>query len=256
VTVLVVAHLLEAKALIAHFKLKKTTDQPFAIYQNDTILLIISGMGVLKSSIATTYILSKTDNIKHIYNIGIAGCTDEAVPLGSLFLVNKIRFASHSHYPDILLTHSLQEASLASLLEPASKEERDIIDTKLVDMEAIGFFEASVRFVSLSKISIIKVVSDHLLDSKNEKFAKDFVLNLFEQNIEKLADFMTHYMIKNKPLLSVKEQGEIEQISKEHSLSFTKKQQFLQHIQYSKLHLKISTVNKTFIEQEIKSFTK
>ena len=255
-TALVVAHLLEAKALIAHFKLKKTTDQPFAIYQNDSVSLIISGMGVLKASIATTYILSTMDNVRHIHNIGTAGSADETIPIGSLFLINKIRFTNRSYYPDILLTHPLQETSLTTLLEPASKEERNIIDTKLVDMEAVGFFEASCKLASLSQISILKIVSDHLLENKNEKFGKDFVLHLFEQNIEKIADFITHYATNHQPLLSAQEQKEIEELSHKHSLSFTKKQQFLQHIQYSKLHLKIPTLQSSFLEQEIKSFTK
>ena len=74
----------EAKPIIGHFKLKCIEKVPFNVYKNDDILLVVSGIGGEKTKSALAYALSLYEP-KTAINIGIAGCSDKSVKIGSLF---------------------------------------------------------------------------------------------------------------------------------------------------------------------------
>jgi purine-nucleoside phosphorylase len=165
-----IALLSEAKPIIEKFSLVKNGD----FFENDEVKLIVSGMGVVNSAIATTYLLTKFDAKKDdmIFNIGIAGANFKC-DIGDSFLVSKvIDFHSRS-----ILTLPHQGKKLTTVSTPATKID---IKNTLVDMESYGFLKASKKFIKDENIFIQKVVSDFLDDSVP---SKEKVYNLIKNMI-------------------------------------------------------------------------
>jgi len=157
----------EAKPFIRHFGLKKDSTSPkVPIYRNERICVVVSGFGSIRSAIATSTILSKFKEHQNmtLFNIGISGCRDYMVPIGTPFLVNQIKDHDREKqfHPDILFKHPLEEADLESFNYPISREKGSILTTLLVDMEAAGCFEAATVFLPVHQVQCIKIVSDHL----------------------------------------------------------------------------------------------
>lgn len=133
----------EAKPIIGHFGLTCKEKQPFNVYTNDDIVLIVSGIGSEKTQAALAYALTRFKPRVAI-NVGIAGCVDESVPKGRLFCI----------------THSDLEipfATLSSHTEPI--QSRLHVKTTLVDMEADTFLTCMPKGI---RTYVFKVVSDHL----------------------------------------------------------------------------------------------
>ena len=151
----------EAKAIIDRFGLKKSAE----FYESDDIKLVISGMGAVKSAVATTKLLSKYEAKKDdvIFNIGVAGANFET-SLGSIYEVKKVvDFCSKS-----ILT--LKGGDKKLITYPSATYKCDIKNS-LVDMEGYGFLASAKEFIDIENIMIKKVVSD-LLDPKSFDKAK------------------------------------------------------------------------------------
>lgn len=157
----------EARPLIRYFKLRRH-DRPGDItsYRSEEIYLVISGSSKVKSAIATTWILSQTPELDDsvALNFGFCGCRDRTVPVGNLFLINRIRDVAtgRTFYPDILFRHDQKESSLSTYDRAVWEDGPDGDPAALVDMEASGFFEAAARFLPPERIACAKLVSDHL----------------------------------------------------------------------------------------------
>lgn len=82
------ALLCEAQSFIEQFKLKKTNSTP-KIYQNEKIIVCISGVGAQNTHFALEYIYQNY-SIQKAFNIGIAGCNDCSICIGSLYCTNHI----------------------------------------------------------------------------------------------------------------------------------------------------------------------
>ncbi len=172
----------EANFLIEHFKLLKTDDKRFLIYQNSDIKLIISGISKLNSAIATTYLLSKSLPTKSdkVINIGLAGARSD-INLGELFEVEKIINDSKVYH--LKTTTKLKKASISCLDHVATKGYN--LKSDLVDMESFGFYKASKIFSK--NIVILKVVSDHLSD---KILSNQNIDQLFLKHIKSIEDIM------------------------------------------------------------------
>lgn len=163
----------EATPFIEKFELIKSSDSLFEIYENSDTKLVISGMGSINSSIATTYLLTKynattSDNIT---NIGIAGCSFDA-NIGDSFYINKVIFYE-SNSIDLL---PKQEGKIYKKLTTFSTPQNDKTKVKnsLIDMEAYGFIKSAKKFIEKENITIIKVVNDFVEDTipSHEKIYK------------------------------------------------------------------------------------
>ncbi len=154
----------EAKPLIDFFTLQKSDDPYFSIFKNDSIMLIISGMGKLNSTTATTYLLT-VNKIKpaHIINIGISGSANPNHHIGECFLIRKIiDHASHK------VIHLNPKAFLdATTITCFDTPQNDITKLKntLVDMESFGFYQSSQKFLNKEQITLFKIVSDKISDT-------------------------------------------------------------------------------------------
>jgi len=156
----------EAKPIIEYFKLKFITKKPYRVYKNRDIILIVTGIG--KKTYQLKEILEK-NKIDKAINIGIAGCRDGNIEIGTLFIINrKLKNIPHT--------------SLTTTTKPINNQNN--IQTTLVDMEAKYFLEITK---DIKDIYIFKIVSDHL----NIKIPnKRFVWGIIERNLDKIQPYI------------------------------------------------------------------
>lgn len=156
-TLIHTALLCEAQPIIETYKLTKVINKKE--YKNEKILLIVSGIGEAKTSAVLQHILT-TRPIQKAINIGIAGCKDKNIPIGSLFCANK-------------KLKTIPHATITTVQSPTKE-----IFTTLVDMEASAFFftckDKNIDFF------ILKVVSDYLDDTIPKK---SFVTKLIRDTL-------------------------------------------------------------------------
>ncbi len=157
----------EAKPLIEHFKLNCIGVKPLKLYKRDSLLLCVSGMG--RENTLKIRELFKNYSIKKAINIGIAGCKDESIKIGSIFTCRKN-------------LDSFSYASLTTVDAPLS--DKKTLETTLVDMEAEFFELTSREFLQDEDIYILKIVSDYL-DITIPK--KEFVWKIIEKNLQNIS---------------------------------------------------------------------
>lgn len=162
----------EAKPIIEHYKLQCLQKKPYKIYKKDDILLVISGMGKEKTSLHVKDIFEKY-KIKKAINMGIAGCKNSTIDIGSLFTCKQ-------------KLENIEYASLTTVDKPLSNREE--LQTTLVDMEADAFLHVSQQYLQNEDIYILKVVSDYL-DTTIPK--KEFVWKIIEKNLNNISSIVT-----------------------------------------------------------------
>lgn len=172
----------EARALIDHYRLQKDLSQPYPVFFNEDKLILISGMGQENAKKAIDYLLAryphKNDDV--LINLGICAAKEQ-FPIGSLLCVQTLQNESES-FELKNLDSALKKVSCFSsehVLEHAS-------ETDIAEMEAISIYKATSASFAPSKISILKVVSDHF---KPFKIKKQFIIDLIKPH---LKDIDTH----------------------------------------------------------------
>ena len=157
----------EAKPLIHYFNLvqNKIYDK-YRIYENDKFILVITGIGCQNTEKILPFIYENF-NINRAINIGIAGCKDKNIKLGSLFCTNQ-------HLENIKFE------TLTTVDEPLVDETN--LNTTLVDMEAQSFLNISKNNLNEKDIFVFKIVSDYL---SKEIPDKSFVYNNIKKTIPK-----------------------------------------------------------------------
>ena len=150
----------EAKPLVEHFGLKKTTTiQPFALYCNQDICLTVTGLGKSAMAAGVAYSQALFASVEHpvLVNIGIAGHKNHE--LGSLFLIDKITDVDSrkSYYPPLVFKSPCRTASIQTVSRPQLNYDLQ----PLCDMEASAFYETAVRFSTGELIHCLKVISDN-----------------------------------------------------------------------------------------------
>ncbi len=152
----------EAQYLINYYKLNQDNSvQKFKLFSNEETILIVSGMGKENTKNALHYIFENYE-IKKAINIGIAGCCDSSIKIGTLFCTNR-------------LLKNINFASITCVEKPLDSDED--LETLLVDMESSHFKGVCSKFVK--DIYIFKVVSDYL-DTTIPK--KSFVIDLIQKS--------------------------------------------------------------------------
>ncbi len=163
----VTALMCEATPLIDAWGLRplrrSEVEERFQLFYGDGVYVGVSGIGKLRSAVATSALLAhlrSQDLTPLAINIGIAGCPAGLARLGDLILVHKVRdVATNSRlYPDILIKHHLKELPLDTHDHPVTTPPSE---QALVDMECSGFMQAATTLVSPSETAVLKVISDH-----------------------------------------------------------------------------------------------
>lgn len=169
-TLIHTALLCEVQPLIQYLKLFKNKDFP-QIYENESYVVIISGIGKNATQKALQLIFNNYSIHKAI-NLGIVGCKDKQIPIGTLCCT----------------THTLKNIRHESLSTHDSPlDDKEKLQTTLVDMEADYFLEECEKFLKKEKIYCLKVVSDYL---SQEIPKKQFVTDLIQKNIPIIKEIL------------------------------------------------------------------
>jgi len=185
----------EAAPFIEAWQLKPLREnligERFQVFSNGAVYVAVSGVGKVKSAIATSSIITGILNSRSspiVANVGIAGACSTDYRIGDVLYVHKVRdVATNTRlYPDVLLRHNLPEVALEThdspVINPPSAQH-------IVDMEGFGFLQAALAFYAPSQICLLKVVSDHC---KGESLTKQVVESYISRNMPVITDLLTH----------------------------------------------------------------
>jgi purine-nucleoside phosphorylase len=164
-TLIHTALLSEAQSLVEDLKLTLISKNP-RIYTNDKIVLIVSGIGK-DNTLSSLSQLFKSYKITKAINIGIVGCSNISIDIGTVVCTNKqLNNMKHIH---------LKTVEIPKI----AKDKNDF----LYDMEAKYFEEICLKSLEDKDIYIFKIVSDYLDDTIPKK---EFVKQLIKKNIKRI----------------------------------------------------------------------
>jgi purine-nucleoside phosphorylase len=169
---IVVALKAEAQAFVDRYKLKKNTLKEFTLYENDSIRVIQSGLGVQNARGATQTLLNFYDVVDEdiFLNIGVCAA-DEKHTIGELIEISEIE------YDKKLYTLNTRDKKSIKCMDTPATEKQD----KAVDMESFGFYEPLYYSPAVKQKYIFKVVSDHF---QPQKLTKEGVKSLLFNQID------------------------------------------------------------------------
>lgn len=178
----------EAKNIIDHYVLKKEKSPEtvrFDVFANDSIRLVITGVGEINaaaavSNIGGAYGISPDDEI---LNVGCGAGFGNETCLGSLFLGNKLteQMTGRTFYPDMLMKTNLMECEIVTVTRVLN-EGRDSV---VYDMEAAAVYQAAALFVGPHRMHFIKLVSD-----AGERIDQSKITELFALQEEKICGYI------------------------------------------------------------------
>jgi len=166
---IIVALKAEAQAFIDRYKLSKSTINEYKIFQNSSIILIISGIGIENSMRATQALINQYDiTDDDIYlNIGICGASKQ-YEIGELLLIDEIEY-NDKHYK--------LKSETQHIIKCIDFEAESAV-ADIVDMESYGFYEAVYHSPAIKNLYVLKIVSDHFEPKKVTKDkAKSLIFN-------------------------------------------------------------------------------
>lgn len=174
-TYIVTALKSEAQAFVDKYKLKKSTLKNYTFFFNETMKIIVSGIGVENSRLATQTLINYfdiTDDDLYI-NIGVCGANSN-YPIGKLLKIGEII------YDDIVYKFD-EGLTLNCVHEEISHKE-----FTAADMESYGFYDAVIHNPAIKNYAVYKVVSDHF---QPETLTKDMVKSLIFKQLDNLELF-------------------------------------------------------------------
>ena len=149
----------EARPLIGHFQLERRDHAHFPVYTNDTLSLIVSGVGKIQAAAATGYLQARAtpESIPAWFNLGIAG--HASLDIGTPLLAHKIadRASGKTYYPAFTSRPCCATAQITTVESP----ETNYPDDSAYEMEASGFWPCATRFSSAELVQCCKIVSDN-----------------------------------------------------------------------------------------------
>lgn len=178
----------EAKNIIDHYGLKKEKSLEtvrFDVFANDSIRLVITGVGEINaaaavSNIGGAYGISPDDEI---LNVGCGACFSRETCLGSIFLGNKLteQMTGRTFYPDMLMKTGYRECEIITAVR-VLKEGREQV---VYDMEAAAIYQAAAFFVGPHRMNFIKLVSD-----AGERIDQSKITELFALQEDKICGYI------------------------------------------------------------------
>ena len=230
----------EAKPLIRFFGLKKDSGFiRFQVFRNEDIILLITKPGIANAAIGVTHLCSvyPPGPSDLLLNIGICGAKNRDMPIGTVYLCNKIyeMETGFSFYPDMIYAHPFEESGIATNSSPVLEKHTEHIPENLTDMEASGVYRAGMLFFQPHQMFFVKIVSDHF---QLDKIDSNIVNELIQQNISEIAAWITRLhnrMINTPPLFTPDEENMLAEVSKNLRLTVSMQHQLRQAMRYYKL---------------------
>ncbi len=194
---IVTALTLEAAPIIDYFKLKKDmTIHPYSVYKGSDIALIVSGVGKLKSAMASVYLYNiyGTGGKDVLINIGFCGTNNKRFETGSLLVVNKVTDmdTGRDYYPDVFFGDGIPQIPVQCY--PKIVKVADIAkQTDLFcDMESAGIMEASKKFFYAHNVIVLKIISDYLEPQKLDKAKLKRYIEINMPTLESIINEVRH----------------------------------------------------------------
>ena len=216
----------EARPLIDALGLKQDpSSRRIPVYSSEDTLLVISGIGKLYAGIATTHALhlAGVSEDNHLINVGMCGAVVDQIALGEAVIVHKIwdHASGREYFPDMLINHTLQEASLGTFDQPVTTANRPILACDIVDMEASGVFQAAHLFLSPHQMLFLKVATDYLEFSSDDYSQMQ---RYYEQSVDDWLPVLEYgqHIGMNDPVISPEQESLLNAVAE--SMRLTKTQ--------------------------------
>lgn len=178
----------EAKNIIDHYGLKKEKSPEmvrFDVFTNESIRLVITGVGEINaaaavSNIGGAYGISPDDEI---LNVGCGAGFSSDICLGSIFLGNKLteQMTGRTFYPDMLMKANFRECEIVTVARVLNEGS----DSVVYDMEAAAVYQAAAFFVGPHRMHFIKLVSD-----AGERIDQSKITELFALQEDKICGYI------------------------------------------------------------------
>lgn len=178
----------EAKNIIDHYGLKKEKSPEmvrFDVFANESIRLVITGVGEINaaaavSNICGAYGISPDDEI---LNVGCGAGFSSDICLGSIFLGNKLteQMTGRTFYPDMLMKANFRECEIVTVARVLNEG----CDSVVYDMEAAAVYQAAAFFVGPHRMHFIKLVSD-----AGERIDQSKITELFALQEDKICGYI------------------------------------------------------------------
>ncbi len=194
---LVIATMLEAAPFIRDLSLISEKSDPFPIYGNGEIRLVISGIGKTASAMATACFI-QTYRPRCVCNIGASGSTGGRHSPGEVYHIRKIvepdrrdlrTGVPHEHMPDVLpgFPFAVLATQDSPLHEPGERESVSAY-AQLADMEGASVAQVCRHFHV--KCFLFKFVSDTAEHTRSDDIIEN--IKLYR---DRCAEFFRHSIL-------------------------------------------------------------
>ena len=177
----------EANPIIDFYNLSRDVKQPdLKVYANNKYSLLVTGVGRNKVIDTLPIYLNRIYSRNSILiNVGIAGGNPSSTKIGNIYYIEKLNsdfFKKEYVFPErenILIP----KIGLTTVEKNINKNDNNLYK-ELVDMEAAAITHIAIKYFDLSKIKILKIVSDHMdiVDWPNLNIKK-----LIQSNIDSIS---------------------------------------------------------------------
>jgi len=157
--ILVTALQSETRPLVEHFDLDgRQAEGPFQRYGSDGLELIRCGPGKTAAAAAVAYLAGRLDGPgpRFWLNVGVAGHGDR--PTGDVVLAGEVVDGETGErwYPQPVFPVEPELETVRTVPTP----ERTFEHPDAYDMEAAGFYDAALRFSTVERVHVLKIISD------------------------------------------------------------------------------------------------
>lgn len=153
----VVALAAEARPLIEHFRLKLVSDSRIPYYANESVSLVLTGIGKMNAAAATAAALVQLPDNTVCVNVGIAGSDRE---IGELVMAGCVRDEATERcwYPSLSSNgHQIDAITIVTVDAVSTGYDPAIA----FDMEASGYCNAALKFSCAELVHSLKIISDN-----------------------------------------------------------------------------------------------
>ena len=183
----------EAKPIIDFYNLSRDKKQSdLKVYVNNKYSLLITGVGKKKVINTLPIYLERVYNSDSILiNIGIAGGNPYSTEIGKMYFIEKLssEFSKSKYFFAIKDGIDIDKIGLITVEKNIYKNDNNIYK-ELVDMEAAVITETAIKYFDVSKIKILKIVSDHMniTDWSNLNIKK-----LIRTKLDSISNIIEHF---------------------------------------------------------------
>ena len=183
----------EAKPIIDFYNLSRDKKQSdLKVYVNNKYSLLITGVGKKKVINTLPIYLERVYNSDSILiNIGIAGGSPYSTEIGKMYFIEKLssEFSKSKYFFAIKDGIDIDKIGLITVEKNIYKNDNNIYK-ELVDMEAAVITETAIKYFDVSKIKILKIVSDHMniTDWSNLNIKK-----LIRTKLDSISNIIEHF---------------------------------------------------------------